>query len=160
MVIDLPQHFEGLEEHSSKYSNNMVDEEIGKYAIVGISRAIGSGRGKIWLYCRHDDFFYKVECKHEESILRIVDDKKKLLGLFRLLLSMIGEEDAKIEWIISYREREDRFIGLYCCYVSGHTYGKSYIVLLIFSESRDFKRNRLDIARRLELMRRLWVYLP
>ena len=136
----------------------MIDLE---FRSLRIEKVVYRGTGKIWLYSRHDDFFYIVRYDWSEFTNRVVNDRSAMLKFFRELLSMLGELDAKIEWIVRFMEKGGRFVGFYCCYRSkAPVFGKAYVVLLVFNEDKDWVRDRLELASRLELMRKLWVYLP
>ena len=131
------------------------------FTSLNIEVVVKEGKGKIWLYSRRDDYFYIVHYDHKDFMKNIANNMIMIFGFFREILDILGEPDARIEWIARYWEKDAKFIGFYCCYTSrNHTYGRQYVVLLVFDEERSFSSDRLELCRKLELMRKIWVYIP
>jgi len=131
------------------------------FASLSVERVLRQGKGKIWLYYRRDDYFYIVHYSYEDFMENVIDDSNAIITFFRKVLGILGESDARIEWIARFWGKDARFVGFYCCYTSrNHTYGKSYIVLLLFDKEKVFSDDRLELCRRLEFMRKIWVYVP
>ncbi len=126
-----------------------------------VRRACMSDSSKIWLYHRLSDFFYIVDMKYDEFMDRFVDNGRMLYMFFRGILYALGENDFKIRWILRYREKNDDFIGFYCSYNSSSiSCGTIYIILLLFPREMMFKEIRRILASKINLMRKMWVYLP
>jgi len=125
-----------------------------------LKRAEYGSSGKMWIYSRKDDFFYILDYSRREFMDKIVDNKSLIYRFFNEILSLLGEKDYEVRWIARYRERNDAFICFYCCYKSQSFYGSSYVVLLVFRDNINFNRDIRYLAFLVNLMRKIWVYLP